>query len=96
MPDNVTVSLEELSGCIPSREDTVQVIDDMHLTEIIDRFLGGLRERDRIIFVKKYWYMDSVKNISRAMHISESAVKMSLMRSRNTLRIILGKEGVNV
>ena len=54
IPDNITVSLDELSECIPDASDTSKVVDDMHLTQILDDFLSGLKKRDRVVFVKKY------------------------------------------
>ena len=44
----------------------------------LDEFLKGLKEEDRDIFVRRYWYMDDIKEISRRHSVSESKVKSSL------------------
>ena len=50
----------------------------------------------RIIFVRRYWYADSVAQIAKYYGMSESKVKSSLMRSRNKLQAFLEKEGITV
>ena len=64
------------------------------MVEVLNRFLGGLSKERRIIFMRRYWYFCSIKEIASSYSISESKVKMSLMRSRNELRNILEKEGI--
>ena len=46
-----------------------------------------------MIFVRRYWYMDSVKDIAKRYEISESKVKSSLLRSRQKLSAYLTEEG---
>jgi len=69
-------------------------IDDKELAAAIDRFLGELGEQPRKIFVRRYWYMSSVKEIAAEYGMGESAVKMSLMRTREQFRRYLEKEGI--
>ena len=49
-----------------------------------------------MIFVRRYWYMDSVKEISQLFHVSESKVKSILFRMRNKLREHLEEGGVQL
>jgi RNA polymerase sigma-70 factor (ECF subfamily) len=49
-----------------------------------------------MIFMRKYWYMDSVADIARAMGMTESAVKVTLHRTREKFRKHLDKEGITV
>ncbi|MBR6801676.1 MAG: sigma-70 family RNA polymerase sigma factor [Eubacteriaceae bacterium] len=95
-PSDVMLSIEELSEAVPSEADTSKIIDDIFLTEVLNSFLGSLKKRDRIIFVKKYWHLYSVKDISKQMGITEAAVKMSLLRTRNKLRERLRKEDITI
>ncbi len=83
----------EMEECIPSPEDMNCRIDDMAFAESINRFLGSLDAEKRRIFVRRYWYLDSVAEISKAFSISESKVKTALFRTRNKLREFLEKEG---
>ena len=63
------------------------------LTETINKFLKNIKPQDRIIFVKRYFYMSSVKEIAKECRVSESKVKMTLLRTREKLKVILEKEG---
>ncbi len=82
----------EMEQCIPDPK-TGNPGDDMAFAEAINGFLGTLDTQKRNIFVRRYWYMDSVADISRRYHLSESKVKTTLFRCRNKLREYLEKEG---
>ena len=86
----------ELEQCIPAPDDTECRIDDMALSEAVNGFLGALSEEKRNIFVRRYWYLDSIADISKRFALSESKVKTTLFRCRNRLREHLIKEGYTV
>lgn len=88
------MALEELGECVAARGGEEQWIEDMVLTELLNRFLAALPQESRIIFLRRYWYLCSVKEIADGMRLSESKVKMSLHRSRNKLRELLEREGI--
>lgn len=88
----VESSLEELSECIP--ENSLSIADETVLKMAINGFLESLPARTRMIFMRKYWYLDSVMDISKAFGMSESAVKVTLHRTREKFRKWLTKEGV--
>ncbi len=89
------VILEEIEECIPSKNNIEEkVIDSMLYTEILNRFLYQQKKEVRKIFVRRYWYMNSIKEISADFNISESKVKMILHRTRNHFKEVLEKEGV--
>ena len=92
----VPLALEELQDCIPALENVEQVVDDLTLTEILNRFLSSLPKDRRKIFMRRYWYMCSIKEIAEGYSMSESKVKMSLLRSRNELKQLLEKEGYDL
>ena len=83
----------ELEQCIPAPDDMECRIDDIALSEAINRFLGELDGEKRNIFIRRYWFMDSVTDISKRFDLSESKVKTTLLRCRNRLRKHLEKEG---
>lgn len=83
----------EMEQCIPSPDDTECRIDDMALGEALNGFLGMLDESKRNIFIRRYWYLDSIADISKRFALSESKVKTTLYRCRNRLRAYLEKEG---
>lgn len=86
------LSLDELAGCIA--DDSVwQTLDARELGRAIDRFLDTQGKDSRIIFLRRYWFGDSVKDIARAMAMTEGAVSVRLNRIRSALKHYLNKEG---
>ena len=90
------LALEELQECIPGQDNTASIADDMALVEIFNRFLASLSAQQRKVFMRRYWYLSSIKEISTDYGIGESKVKMSLMRSRNELKALLETEGISL
>lgn len=90
----IPLALEELHECIPSHNSADRIVDDMALAEILNRFLAALPKEKRMIFMRRYWYLNSIAEIAADYSMSESKVKMSLLRSRNALKQALEKEGV--
>ena len=83
----------EMEQCIPAPDDVECRIDDMALSDAINGFLSKLDEGKRNVFVRRYWYLDSVVAISKHYALSESKVKTTLFRCRNQLREHLEKGG---
>ena len=87
------ISLDELEDCIPSGKSIDESLELSELTDIINSFLEGLSRDERRIFVRRYWYCDSISDIATRFSFSESKVKMSLKRTRDHLVKILYKGG---
>ncbi len=81
---------DELSACIP---DSSAADDESGLEDILSDFLRSLPYTRRILFVRRYWYGDSIRAISNRYHFSEGKVKMSLLRTREKLKKRLEQEG---
>lgn len=92
----VPLALDELRDSLPESDGTGRIADDIVIVDVLDRFLASLGTEKRIIFMRRYWYFCSVAQIASELGISESKVKMSLLRSRNELKEILEKEGVEL
>lgn len=88
-----TVALDELSEVVGSDECCGSFADDLALSDAISEFLRSLPTLARVIFVRRYWYLYSVKDIARLEKITESNVKAILMRTRTGLREFLKKKG---
>ena len=86
----------EMEQCIPSPDDVECRIDDKTFAEAVNGFLGGLDREKRMIFVRRYWYLEPVADIARRFSVSESKVKTTLFRCRERLRAYLEKEGYTV
>lgn len=92
--DAVVVELtRELEQCIPSGHDPAAEVDHILLGELISRYLHSLPPEKRNIFIRRYWYLDSVRLIAARFGIGESRVKIVLYRCRKELRQLLEKEG---
>ena len=85
--------LDELQQCISSDTDVAQEFERQYLSQIINDFTKTLPEKERRVFLCRYWYMDSIRTISRRFGYSESKVKSMLFRTREKLQEILKKEG---
>ena len=88
------MALEELNECIPSAVSVEQIMEDRELSEVFNRFLEMLPVEKRKVFMRRYWYFSPVKEIAAEYGMSESKVKMSLLRTRSAFRQYLEKEGV--
>ncbi len=86
---------EEMEQCIPdaSQERTMR---GKELGRILDVFLESLPRESRIIFLRRYWYVDTIAEIARQYGMTDSKVKMQLSRTKEKLRIYLEKEGIRV
>ena len=87
---------EELAECLTAGDPTGAMTDRVVLTAALDRFLAGLPPKKRKLFLRRYWYADSVQDIARRYHMSQSKVKSMLFRTRNSLREHLQKEGFDL
>ena len=87
------LSLSELEECVSGRESPQQQVDLHLLAESINAYLRTLSPKARRVFVGRYYYTDSLKEISACCGISESGVKSLLYRIRQGLRTYLEQEG---
>ena len=92
----MNVCLSELEGCLSGGDDPADAIDAGIIRDSINRFLSTLSREDRILFVRRYFYFDSCKELGKLTGRSENAVAARLMRMRNALREILIKEGITL
>lgn len=86
------VSIDELAECIPSGalEETAEARE---LGRAINRFLASLNTDNRCIFLRRYWYGDSVRDIARDFEMRPNSATVRLGRLRMQLREYLLKEG---
>ena len=91
----VSLSLDELAECVPGRQDAEQAVELAELTEAVNRFLAGLPETERDVFVCRYWFLAPLREIGENFGFSESKTKSMLFRTRKKLLAHLEKEGLN-
>ena len=90
----IEVILDEWAECIPDADSTLDPTDKIALGDAINSFLASLDQRNRVMFMQRYWYASPIKSIAREMELGESAVKVALMRTRNKFKEHLEKEGI--
>ncbi|MBQ3183768.1 MAG: RNA polymerase sigma factor [Clostridia bacterium] len=91
---NIAASLDELGECIPNAENVEKALEAKELSVYIDRFLRELKESDRIVFLRRYWFCDSIADIAKRFDASEGKIKMQLCRTRQRLQKYLNEEGI--
>ena len=85
-------AIEEYWECIPNGDAAID--DELVLRQAINDFLKSLDIRSRVIFMRRYWYTMSVKDIATSMGMSESYVSVLLHRTRGKFKDYLTKEGI--
>lgn len=86
--------LSELEDCIPAENDIEQAIEEMVLVKALNQFLRAQPRQKRNIFIRRYWYLSSIRTIASAYDMSESKVASLLFRMRNELKAHLEREGI--
>lgn len=92
----VAIALDELLECIPAVGGVEQELENEVITQAINRFLCTLQETDCNIFLRRYWYLDSMSAISERYKISGNKVKSILFRTRKKMKSYLEKEGITL
>ncbi len=85
----------EIEECIPAPDDECR-LGESELCALIDNFLRGLKYEARVIFVRRYWHLDTVAGIAGLLGVSVGKVKSSLFRTRGGLYEYLKKQGVEL
>lgn len=84
---------DELQQCIPDSR-IASHSDSELIRELLDQFLDSLCPESRVIFMRRYWFGDSIEEIAQHCRISQSKVKMRLLRTRKHLAEFLDKEDI--
>ena len=87
------LSLDELAGCI-GKECLEETVSARALGQAIDRFLEQQTKESRIIFLRRYWFGDSVQQIARQMGMTPNAISVRLSRTRDKLKEFLKQEAL--
>ncbi len=88
------VILDELGECIPSRESVEEEIDNLELGRIISKWLNSLDAEDRLIFVRRYFMGDNLRDIAHISTLNEKQLASRMFKLRNQLKNELESEGI--
>ena len=94
---NLTDIFDELSDAMPDKSGSGdEMADNIVLRDTMNRFVTSLTPENRLVFMRRYWYCDSVKEIAAMMHSTDTIVKARLSRMRKKLKKILEEAGVEI
>ena len=86
---------QEMENCIPDRSYE-RKLEGEEIGRVLNAFLDSISLESRLIFMRRYWYTDSIAEIAARYNISQAKVKTQLHRTRNKLQLYLAKEGIYV
>ncbi|MCI9352232.1 MAG: sigma-70 family RNA polymerase sigma factor [Lawsonibacter sp.] len=94
--EEAVCSLEELEDCVSGRTSVEDEVENQRVEAAIDDFLWSLGAEKRTVFIRRYWYFDSIEHICRHTGYSPSKVKSMLYHTRQKLREFLESEDIEL
>ena len=88
------VALDEIKECFPSLVSVEDEIESGEFSKVIDRFLESMDKQNKILFVRRYYYSDSIEELAELFRTSKHNISVRLSRMRKKLKKYLIKEGV--
>ena len=87
------LAVEELSEFLAAPESVESTMEAKELVKTVEEFLDSLKTRDRVIFVRRYWFYDSYEQIAARVGLSSKNVSVKLTRLRKQLKVYLEERG---
>lgn len=85
--------LSELEDCLPAPGWVEETVEGRELTALLEHWLEELRQEDRILFLRRYWYGVPVKDLAKARGMGANQMAKRLLRLRKDLKAYLEREG---
>lgn len=92
--NGMELMLSELNDCVPAAGDVEQEIEAKELTEFINLWLEGLKTEERVLFVRRYWYGEEVRDLAKKCGVTATKMTQKLLRLRRKLKAFLTEKGV--
>ena len=92
----ITLVLDELTDCVSDTDNVEQVLDHQELIKAISSFVRSFSENKRNLFVRRYWYADSVSAIANDTGMLQGTVSKTLERTRKQLKAYLTERGFEI
>lgn len=89
-----TIALEEIQDCLADQNTVENEIEASELSHIIAGFLDTLSSENRVIFLRRYWFSDSYRDIAQVVGLSEKTISVRLTRIRGKMKQYLMERGV--
>lgn len=90
------LSLEELEECISKEQNVENQIELRELKWIVAKFIEKLPKEKRILFLRRYWFLQSVSEMARDYEITPKNMSVKLLRIRKELKEYLKEEGFEI
>ncbi len=90
----IALALSELEECVGGSSKVETLADEMAVVEVINGFLAEQPKLNRVIFVKRYWYLCSVKDIAEELSMNPNRITSMLFRMRRELKKSLEREEI--
>lgn len=94
--DGIEILLSELEDCVPSPSTVEASVERQVLAAAISDWLDTLEDTDRWLFIRRYWYADSVKELAAELKEQPNNCSQRLLRLRKGLRVFLESKGVEL
>ena len=91
-----TIAMEEIEACIVDPNTVEAEIEARELARIIENFLDTLSVENRVIFMRRYWFSDSCKDIAEFVGLTEKNISVRLTRIRQKMKSYLAEREVFV
>lgn len=88
----MTLIMSELDECVSKKENVEKNAENKIVLSAVNEFLGGLPQEKRDLFVLRYWYCLSVKDISCKTGLTRNYVSVTLLRTRRSLQRFLAEK----
>ncbi len=88
--------LEELDDSVPGGTDPEQALEAAELGEAISRWLKSLPKEDRVLFVRRYWYGEELRELAKERNTDPARLAQKMLRLRRSLRRALEQEGISL
>lgn len=92
--EGIELLLSELNDCVPAPDCPEKTLEAAELTEYLNAWLRSLDADDRAIFLRRYWYGDSVKSLAASVGCTANQMAQRMLALRKRLRGFLEKKGV--
>lgn len=93
---NYKIALEEIEGCIAGPQNVEDEMEARELARIIEEFLDTLTLENRVIFMRRYWFADSYKDIAELVGLTEKNISVRLTRIREKMKQYLIEREVSI
>ncbi|MBQ9746398.1 MAG: RNA polymerase sigma factor [Clostridia bacterium] len=87
-------ALDEMEASLAAEETVESALEKKYFGEVMEEFLRTLNEENRAVFLRRYWFLESIREIADALGTSEKNVTVRLTRTREKLRKFLKEKGV--